>query len=250
MSSTATPNEKGYGDKRAERVARAIEDRIIGLGWPVGRLIGSEQSLMAEYDASRGVLREAVRLLEHHGTARMRRGPGGGLVIQAPTTHAVRRATSLLMQYQQAGSSGLMQARTALELNCLDLIADRIDDPEVAARLAGVLEAEADPANDGDTASFHRVLAELSGSPVLALFVNILLEIHGETCHGEPSDPEPSLLEPSARFTAHRDIYEALLAGDRVLARKMLSSHLDDLADATVARAEHDGEATEEDLPA
>lgn len=202
---------------------------------------------MAEHDASRGVLREAVRLLEHHGTARMRRGPGGGLVVQAPTTHAVRRATTLLMEYHQTGPSGLMQARSVLELNCLDLVADRIDDPEISARLRATLGSEADPA-PGSTGSFHRVLAELSGSPVLGLFAEIVLEIHGESCHGDPSDPEPSLLELAASHAAHRDIYEALVVGDRELARKMLSSHLDDLADATLATVQHGIEATEEDL--
>lgn len=204
---------------------------------------------MAEHDASRGVLREAVRLLEHHGTARMRRGPGGGLVVQAPTTHAVRRATTLLMQHQHAGPKGLMQARTVLELNCLDMVSDRIDDPEVAGRLRARLESDA---NSGarSTVSFHRELAELSDSPVLSLFANILLEIHGESCNGDPKDPESSLLEPEASFAAHRDICEALLAGDRELARKMLSSHLDDLSDASLADAERGIEAVEEDLPA
>ena len=169
--------------------------------------------------------------------------------MQAPTTHAARRATSLLMQYQEAGPSGLMRARTILELNCLDLVADRIEDPQVSARLRAHLASEADPTAE-NTASFHRELAELSGSPVLSLFTQILLEIHGESCHGEPEDPETSLLEPRASYTAHRDIYEALVAGDRELARKMLSSHLDDLGDATIAATTPGVEALDEDLPA
>jgi DNA-binding FadR family transcriptional regulator len=233
-------------------VARAIEDRIIELGWPVGRLIGSEQSLMAEHDASRGVLREAVRLLEHHGTARMRRGPGGGLVIQAPTPYAVRRASSLLLQYQQAGLTELMEARAALELSCLDVVAERIKDPEVSAHLIETLESEANPASR-DSASFHHELAALSGNPALRLFTQTLLEIHGESVprHRRPCDPEPALLDPDASHRAHQRIYEALVVGDLPLARKQLSAHLDEVTDATSAAlllAEEDFMADPEDV--
>ena len=209
---------------------------------------------MAEHDASRGVLREAVRLLEHHGTARMRRGPGGGLVIQAPTPHAVRRASSLLLRYQQAGPGDLMAARVALELSCLDLAAEEVKDPEVAAHLIDTLEAETDPLTAGTTAGFHHELAEVSGNPALRLFTQTLLEIHGESVprHGGPGDPEASLLDPETSHAAHRAIYQALVAGDLPLAREQLRAHLDDVAEAMAAtlRNGEDHEADQEDVPA
>jgi DNA-binding FadR family transcriptional regulator len=91
---TASPRESKAGDlgsgnregsKLAALTARRIEDEIIARRWPIGEVIGSEADLMARYEVSRAVLREAVRLVEHHGAARMRRGPSGGLVVQAPS---------------------------------------------------------------------------------------------------------------------------------------------------------------------
>ena len=64
--------------KLATVVARSIENQVVALGWPVGEVLGSEAELLERFGVSRAVLREAVRIVEHTGAARMRRGPGGG----------------------------------------------------------------------------------------------------------------------------------------------------------------------------
>lgn len=223
--------------KRAEQVARAIEDRIVALGWPVGRLIGSEQSLMAEHDASRGVLREAVRLLEHHGTARMRRGPGGGLVVQAPSAHAVRRSGALLLHYRKTDLAALVAARSAIELTCLDLVADRMpEDPMIGGRLLATLQAETVHA-DHEPSDFHLALARQCGNPVIGLFTETVIQLHGEALpdHADPSDPEHSLLDHGSCLDDHSAILDALTASNRTAARAILSEHLDRLAEASLA---------------
>lgn len=221
--------------KRAEQVARAIEDRIVDLGWPVGRLIGSEQSLMAEHDASRGVLREAVRLLEHHGTARMRRGPGGGLVVQAPSAHAVKRSAALLLQYRKTDLTDLLAARAAIELTCLELVMDRMpSDPMIGGRLLATLQAEA--MQPGYPGSFHVALVRQSGNPVLTLFAETVIELHAEAMgEQDAADPEHAVLDPATCMADHSAILDALTAGDRDGARAALADHLDRLDRASRA---------------
>src|ERR1700724_1090383 len=68
--------------KKAEIVADQIEQTIVGQRWEPGELFGSEVELIARYGVSRAVFREAVRLLEHHGLAEMRRGLHDGLFIR------------------------------------------------------------------------------------------------------------------------------------------------------------------------
>ena len=72
--------ETGPADKRASKIARQIEADIVRRGWTIGESLGSERDLQQRYEVSRSVLREAVRLVEHHQVARMRRGPNGGLL--------------------------------------------------------------------------------------------------------------------------------------------------------------------------
>ncbi|MDO5500453.1 MAG: GntR family transcriptional regulator [Propionibacteriaceae bacterium] len=227
---------EGGSQKRAERVARAIEDRIIELGWPVGHLIGSEPSLMAEYDASRGVLREAVRLLEHHGTARMRRGPGGGLVVEEPSAHAVRRSASLLLQYQRTDLASLVDARRALELTCFDIVAERFHDPHLSGRLLAAVQVDKALEHAADL-GFHCTLIRLTGNKALGLFAQTLIEMHGEAISplGAPQDPEFVLLDPSTCRKEHSAIYDALARGERLVARGRLEQHLGEIAQASLA---------------
>ena len=78
--------------KTACAIARRIEEDLIARGWPIGTNYGSEAELADRFGVSRMVLREAVRILESRGTARMRRGPNGGLIVLAPEMAAVLEA--------------------------------------------------------------------------------------------------------------------------------------------------------------
>src|SRR2546430_16497264 len=74
-ASAANPRPDGIPTKKlAEQTAEKIEMRIIEMDWPVGKVIGSEHDLLADYGVSRAALREAIRLLEDHNVAYMRRG--------------------------------------------------------------------------------------------------------------------------------------------------------------------------------
>lgn len=71
-------------NKRAKRgiaAARLLERDIRLDGWTVGRVFADRPELARRYGLGRRTLVEAVRLLEDRGIARMRRGPGGGLIV-------------------------------------------------------------------------------------------------------------------------------------------------------------------------
>lgn len=233
--------------KRAEQVAEKIEQKIIEMGWPVGETIGSEQSLIEEYDASRGVLREAVRLLEHHGTAQMRRGPGGGLVVASPDIRAVRRSAALYLRYWRVDVDRLAEARIALELDCLNLVAKRIKDPTVAATLSRMLEAEVADAEGTASARtlrlFHFALADLADNPAIRLFSEILMELQDEFLLESRPEGVQGIAPHGAgeSHRAHVAIYEALMSGDIELARARMTRHLTGIAKYTVEPDEHAG---------
>src|SRR5215213_10290682 len=101
--------------KLAAQVARRIETDIIGRGWPVGESLGSEPDLRERYGVSRSVLREAVRLVEHHQVAHMRRGPNGGLFVIAPDAGPAAQAMVIYLEYVGTSVDDLMEARALLE---------------------------------------------------------------------------------------------------------------------------------------
>ena len=87
--------------KKAEIIADQIGQTIVGQRWEPGELFGSEVELIARYGVSRAVFREAVRLLEHHGLAEMRRGLHGGLFIRQPDPAQVVKAMAVFLDFEK-----------------------------------------------------------------------------------------------------------------------------------------------------
>jgi DNA-binding FadR family transcriptional regulator len=119
-------------EKRAEVVARQIEADFFELGWPVGEVIAPELELLARYDVSRAVFREAVRLLEHNRVAKMRRGPGGGLVVEAPPASVAAEAIATYLGFADVSIDKLIEARQSVERATVSLAAEPISEEGIA----------------------------------------------------------------------------------------------------------------------
>jgi DNA-binding FadR family transcriptional regulator len=128
LRGTITP----VGAKRAEATARDILADVVAKGWPVGAQMGSEAELMERHGVSRAVLREAVRLLEHHRIAAMRRGPGGGLFVTEPGVDAITDAVANYQERKGIEAGQLAEMRVGVELAAIELVVDRLDEDGVA----------------------------------------------------------------------------------------------------------------------
>jgi DNA-binding FadR family transcriptional regulator len=234
--------------KAAESLARRIEAEIVQRGWPVGELLGTEPELVERYGVSRPVLREAVRLLEHHMVAAMRRGAGGGLRVTAPDPSAVTTAAALYLDYRGVRVSQLYAARITLESRCVELTTDRLTE-KGAERLEAVTEvlrgldvvAMVDHSHDVEMA-----IAELSGDPVLTLFVEVLLRIAQQ--HLVPPEERPGRANDIEQMRrAQLRVVDAILARDAAKARERLVRYLE--AAASSARRRFILAATAGSLP-
>ncbi|HVW43567.1 MAG TPA: FCD domain-containing protein [Amycolatopsis sp.] len=215
------------GAKLAEVVASAVRDEIARRGWPIGLVLGSETDLLARYGVSRSVLREAVRLLEYHSVARMRRGPGGGLVVTEPEAEASIDTMALHLDFRGVTPRDLLTVRDAIELGTLTQVIARRHDPDVRARLEHAIAITVESPEPGGRSAdhFHTELADLSGNPVLALFLRILTELWSRHTANTPS-PRPGPDGVAMVKTVHRKILHAVLDGDVCAARRRMRRHL------------------------
>jgi DNA-binding FadR family transcriptional regulator len=223
----------GDGRRLGEVLAERIEDDIIETGWQVGSVVGTEQSLMERYGVSRATFREAMRIVDLHGVASMRTGPGGGLVVREPDLDGVLRAVTLQLHFQNVEPAQLTEARIKLEIDAIDLAIERRT-PETIARLREHLAIEEQEIRDSRTKSrvlgrnpthdFHILVASMSGNPPLEMFVRILGRLTGEYS-GSGSPPVESVAADV--HTAHSRIAEAIIAGDVDAARRRMRRHLD-----------------------
>jgi DNA-binding FadR family transcriptional regulator len=208
--------------KRAAKVADRIVEDVMGLGWPVGEVLGSETDLLERYHVSRAVFREAVRLVEHQQVARTRRGPGGGLVITEPTVGAVSDAVVLYLHRVDATLDEIFEARIVLEELACQLAAERTDEADLVALRRFVEEGPMEPG--GDPRGLHVLVAEISRNAGLELFVDVFNRV------AQLYSPDwQHFGKALGRETehAHAKIAEALMAGDASLARNRMRKHLE-----------------------
>jgi DNA-binding FadR family transcriptional regulator len=214
------------GQKRAEQVAREIFHVVVAGRLEPGHLLGSEPDLIERYGVSRAVFREAVRLLEHHQIATMRRGPGGGLFVAAPSSAAVADVVALYLARQGAGVAALAELRVRVEVELVDLVIDRID-PEGLERLAVAAELnETDQQADVAIHNLHAAVAGLSRNRALELVVLVLIRLTRLHQYRPLSPREETEIRREVNRT-HLGIARAIESRDRELARKRMRRHLE-----------------------
>ena len=227
---TEPPEIIGRSGKLAEHTAQAIFEDIASQGWPVGAHVGCEADLLGEHEVSRSVLREAVRLLEHHQIATMRRGPGGGLFIVEPGVDAIASSIAMYLEWTGIDQRDLFEVREILETAAVDHAAKALD-REGVAELNETMAAETaavETQNPMVGHDLHGVLARLSGNRVLEMLIDVLVELTRIRVVSEAGADVPSALSESQR--AHRAIVTAVLSGDGDLAQRRMQRHLEALA--------------------
>jgi DNA-binding FadR family transcriptional regulator len=221
--------DQARADKRAAKIARRIEEDIVRRGWAVGESLGSEAALQQRYGVSRSVLREAVRLVEHHQVARMRRGPNGGLLICEPDAGPATRAVVIYLEYLGTTLGDLLNARLVLEPLAAALAAEHIDEAGIG-RLRSVLSAEEQwrPGLPAPPDEFHIALAEQSKNPVLQLFIDVLTRLTKRYARASRTGSAAEAADAAHKMRgAHADIVAAVTAGDSARAKTLSERHVE-----------------------
>lgn len=207
-----------------DRIKADFEDR----NWAGGDLIGAEKELCAAYGVSPSVLRQAARVLEASGLARMRPGNGGGLIAQGVS---VRGAASLVATYFQ--SIGLLAADMRVLLPPLTNLAayaaiDRItaSDAEVLRGAVGDYRATDDAFEKGiRRGEIFQTIGDVSHNPILALAQRALIDFLGSVTPFDDPGVWAVLLAAPLPTVPARHLVEALIAGDVLEVSSMLARH-------------------------
>jgi len=220
----------GVSNKRAEDVARAILQDVVADDLPPGTLLGSQAALIERYGASRAVFREALRLLEHHQIATMRRGPGGGLFVSAPSVRAVSDVVAVYLARRDISLVDLIELRIRVELAQVELAIDRagagVGD---LSELQHALQHEdkltvAEFADGGH--DLHAVIAGLAGNRALELVSLVLIRLMRLHQVEQVSDEERAVAAVEVS-KSHGAIADAITDGDVELARRRMRRHLE-----------------------
>jgi DNA-binding FadR family transcriptional regulator len=206
-------------------VARRITQEIVVGGMQPGALVGAEKDLIEQQGVSRAVLREAVRLLEHHQIARMRRGPGGGLFVVEPSAGAVTKIAAIYLARRGMRPASLGELRTGVEVALAGLAAERIDNAGVAL-LREAIGGEHVANDEGEfeaAGDLHAVVAAAAGNRVLELVALVMIRL-STLAWQERRQARADVLR------AHETIAAAVETRDRELSRHRMRRHVESLA--------------------
>ncbi|MFF2082461.1 GntR family transcriptional regulator [Nocardia sp. NPDC058176] len=197
-----------------QQVCRAIRDDIIRGDFVSGQRL-TEDTLAERYGVSRVPVREALRTLEAEGFASSR--PYAGTFVAELT---------------EAEAADLLEIRALLEPLCASRAATRRS-PEQLGRLKELTSLGQEAVRDGRldelarlNSRFHEVLAEASGSALLAqLITQLSWKIAWVYAVELPRRAEDS-------WDEHEQICAALEAGDAERAHAVVAEHIAHAASA------------------
>jgi GntR family transcriptional repressor for pyruvate dehydrogenase complex len=214
--------------KQSELIARDLATYIVDADLPPGTPLPPEREMVESLGVGRTTLREALRLLETRGVLTIRSGPRGGPIVRRPDPRDLSEGLSLILEFDKADLTVMMEARSALEPAAARLAATHIT-PEQLDGLKANNQTIRDSVHDVEAffelnKEFHRLVAEASGNIVVRIFVESIMSIaDGQAAgivYGKP--------QIEAIAEAHDRVINALEAGDPKAAEAAMNEHLED----------------------
>lgn len=207
----------------------------------VGDRFPPERTLQQQLGVSRPVLREAFRVMEALGWVESR--PGGARYLTAlpevrsDGMHDEATIKRLLLRLRSSKLLHLWEARSALEARAVRHAAQHatLEQLEQMRSLVGAMDTSTleEYRQQDYSFRFHLLLGEMSGNPVIAEMLKLLLHRLREL--------EFSELVDSTRWRQlcreHAGIYEAVRDGDGDRASVLLEEHFEHLRETLVREA-------------
>lgn len=213
--------------KRAELLVAAIEDRVEREQLQPGFSLGTEPQLMALYQVSRETLRNAIRQLERHGVATMRRGGdggGGGLVVAASASQTAVHAITAHLEFSDIGWAEIVEARTLIDIESAVLASRRVDAAAIARLRQLSIDLDHGPSTVRDMSRRHLALpgaiADIAGNPVVKLFTAALSDWTVDVLPSELGSKDMRDREMHRVNDVLRSLVEAVSIGDALGARQ------------------------------
>lgn len=210
----ATPTKLG------ELTARRIRADIVTGELQPGDRLGSEPELMETYGVGRGVLREAIRILERLTAVEMVRGKNGGLRVCAPKPEGIVRGACAFLRALHVTPKHMQEVGEVLGLAAVDMAARNAPsvDPARTSRLIARLKGLEGATLRELSFAHYNVIGELSGSRALGLIMSIQANLYAL----DESPTADQVIVKEIVPERLRGLTEAVLSGDPDLARRRM----------------------------
>lgn len=169
--------KKRYSDQ----IADVIQEKIFRERLKSGTNLPSEQALSLEFQVSRSVVREALRILEISGLVKIRKGPSGGIFVADSYHSPMRKSLRNLAASGEMTIDHLFDVRLLIEPHVAGEAARHATVADIE-KLERLFEDSAGHIEDAvhlkkNNLNFHLLLARSSGNPVFSLLLESIFEL-------------------------------------------------------------------------
>jgi DNA-binding FadR family transcriptional regulator len=215
-------------DRIAVAIVNQLKAAILSGRFKPGERMPTERELTEQFQASRVVVREAIRELEIKGFVKILQGPSGGAYVTDLSFDQLNNAFLDLFHSNKLSVAELIQTRILVECEIARLASTHTL-PESAAPLQEALDAEGSGGlpHSGLIATrlmVHHLLAEMSGNRVLQAIASSLFRLTGEVI----LEVKP-VQDVIHRQEEHAEIVRAVLARDPKAAAAAMQRHLESI---------------------
>lgn len=209
-----------------EGVVQQIEAAVHTGQLKRGQRLPTERELSATFDVSRGVVREAIKVLGAMGLVEARQG--SGLYVQNDTIPTVTKAFTLSVSPDAESIDRLFEFRRSLESEAAHYAALRRSERHLIA-MSGAIDMIAQASNPFDwegfghaDTTFHAAVASASGNPYLEVAIATAREMQRDVVN-LVADRAGSI---RSALSHHRSILEAIKAQDTDEASRRMADHI------------------------
>ncbi|MDD5206512.1 MAG: FadR/GntR family transcriptional regulator [Desulfobacterales bacterium] len=169
--------KKRYSDQ----IADVIQERILGDQLKTGASLPTEQELAQEFDVSRTVVREAIRILEISGLVRVKKGPSGGTFVYDAYHAPIRKSLRNMVARGGVTIDHLFDIRLLIEPHIAREAALHVGEKDLAI-LEELFSDSAAHQNEPvllkkNNLNFHLLLAKASGNPLFSVLLEPVIEV-------------------------------------------------------------------------
>ena len=220
-------------NRASEEVVGQIKEAILSGRFVSGSKLPSERELTAEFQVSRGVIREAIRILELSGFLLVRQGYGGGAYVTELNLSHVGKAFLDLFQTSKLTITEVAQVRLFIEPEVARLAALNYNDSHSEQLDEALSDEHRSYKSYADRIArltrVHKVLASICGNQFFEAIVRSMLKITAEVVLKVATDIN-ALHGPGE----HLNLIEAVKAKDGSRAADEMRYHLRRFSDTLV----------------
>ncbi|NUR71860.1 MAG: FadR family transcriptional regulator [Hamadaea sp.] len=214
---------------RSVEVQEAVKGIILQRGLGTGDPLPTESELMQELGIGRNSVREALKVLQAVGIVDIRHGFGMfvGRMSLNGLVDELAFHSRMTMPEERNHLGHLIEIREVLESGLVVLLIERgIGAAQLTDALDAIvqMEAEADagePISPETDRQFHDVLYRPLANPLVGQLLGAFWEVYHQL-RDDLGSPDEA---PADVARKHRDIYEAVLAGDPTAAAAAMRAH-------------------------